>query len=519
VSQPVVYQAPATIISSQSNLTKKPNPQRFGVNTPTTITPSEPEKPTSSDTNVSTKLRNFIKRSLSSCASQPERDAMQTYLGKLVMKFRNDNKLDSHDWDHEPIPNLSLIAANAAMSLPSPVSSQPTAKGSQAAAATTTETENKKRKSRWDPDDQGNIALTPADSPLKKGKSSVQLPGKPIIYDTTASLTPEESSLRQQRASRFQFDTKSTSFDAGSSNKKNMSYKKKEATIKYRPPASDAYDEFDIESLKIVGTCQVLEKDYFRLTSAPDPSTVRPLDVLKHSLALIKRKWKNSEAEYLYICSQLKAVRQDLTVQNIRNDFMVEVYETHARIALECGDLNEYNQCQTQLKQLYDSGMIGAEMEFTAYRILYYVYLQGNKKYQNGSSDLSGILISLSERAKRHPAVIHALSVRQSIRRENFHRFFQLYKTTPNMGAYILDHMLDGLRLQVLFRMCKAYKPHIPTSWLVEELGFDDTIIGESFLIKAGCVLSEQEESGKIVLTAESVIDPSAVLTQDKLLL
>lgn len=82
-------------------------------------------------------------------------------------------------------------------------------------------------------------------------------------------------------------------------------------------------------------------------------------------------------------------------------EFMVTVYETHARIALECGDLNEYNQCQTQLKQLYDAGLPGSEMEFTAYRILYYVYLQGNKKYQKGSSDLLGILTSLSEKAKR----------------------------------------------------------------------------------------------------------------------
>lgn len=80
---------------------------------------------------------------------------------------------------------------------------------------------------------------------------------------------------------------------------------------------------------------------------------------------------------------------------------MVHVYETHARIALEVGDLNEYNQCQTQLKQLYDSGLPGSEMEFTAYRILYYVYLQGNKKYQNGSSDLASILATLPDKAKR----------------------------------------------------------------------------------------------------------------------
>jgi hypothetical protein len=45
----------------------------------------------------------------------------------------------------------------------------------------------------------------------------------------------------------------------------------------------------------------VLEKSYFRLTTVPDPTTVRPEEVLKKSLKMIKKKWAANSVEYLYV--------------------------------------------------------------------------------------------------------------------------------------------------------------------------------------------------------------------------
>jgi hypothetical protein len=94
---------------------------------------------------------------------------------------------------------------------------------------------------------------------------------------------------------------------------------------------------------KVQGVCLKLEKDYLRLTSAADPALVRSPAVLQAALSMVKRRWIETQ-DYEYCANQLKSIRQDCTVQHLRSKFTVEVYETHARIALESNDFQEFAQ-------------------------------------------------------------------------------------------------------------------------------------------------------------------------------
>ena len=196
----------------------------------------------------------------------------------------------------------------------------------------------------------------------------------------------------------------------------------------------------------IIGRCQDLEKGYFRLTSDANPDTVRPLQVLEKTLDLLKKKWKK-ENNYSYICDQFKSLRQDLTVQHIQTDFTVNVYEIHARIALEKGDLGEYNQCQTQLRKLHLQHLGGHPEEFKAYRILYLLHTCNR-------SGMNDVLADLELEEKKDPAIKHALETRSALALGNYHRFFQLYLDTPNMGAYLIDMFVARERLAALSNMC-----------------------------------------------------------------
>ncbi|KAI0060934.1 hypothetical protein BV25DRAFT_1857987 [Artomyces pyxidatus] len=223
----------------------------------------------------------------------------------------------------------------------------------------------------------------------------------------------------------------------------------------------------------IVGTSQEIFKDYLRLTSDPKPEQIRPYPVLQKTLMELKKRWRE-KVSYNWICSQFKSLRQDLTVQRIKNEFTVNVYEIHARMALEVGDMVEYNQCQGSLKTLYELGIPGKVEEFTAYRIL--MLLHGRN-----SSELNLSVGQLTPKQKADVAVRHALDVQRAISIANYHALFDLYLHAPNMGAYIMDHFIPRERVRALLIMSKAYQK-LPLSFVVQELAFESYTEAREFL-------------------------------------
>ena len=193
---------------------------------------------------------------------------------------------------------------------------------------------------------KSSISLKDSLKRLKKQKKELSKQPNHTSGDSTAGLTNEQK--KELRSKRFERELST--------------------------PVNSKYSENVVSTDPIVGKNQTLEKKYLRLTSQPKPETIRPLKVLHKTLQLLFDRYCEG-AKYNYLCDQCKSMRQDLTVQNIKEDFSIMAYEFHSKLAIENGDWGEFNQCQSQLKLLYSITELHKPhyFEFLAYRVLYYL--------------------------------------------------------------------------------------------------------------------------------------------------
>ncbi|KAH0526859.1 hypothetical protein TsFJ059_010132 [Trichoderma semiorbis] len=420
------------------------SPAQSQASTPGTTTnasPSAPvEQPKGAKTEWPESVRRYVQRSF-----HPENDDASVSRAELEAKLKDtigsakeNNSLYTIDWDNMPLPQALVRADREALlklrhtSLTTPIYADDSFNP-------------RKRKSNDFPNNDSSVP------PWHSTNSGRSLEDR-ISYSPDKRVALDDSKFQKEankRKRRFENEYKAANVASSSPT----------------PPSSGP----------IVGTSETLEKKYLRLTAPPIPSNVRPERVLRQTLDLLKKKWRK-ESNYSYICDQFKSMRQDLTVQRIKNEFTVSVYEIHARIALEKGDIGEYNQCQTQLRSLYAMGLKGNPIEFKAYRILYFIHTANR-------TGLNDTLADLTAAEKEEKPIKHALDVRSALALGNYHKFFQLYLDTPNMGAYLMDMFVARERLAALCNICKGYKPDVKLRFITEELGFESDADAAQFII------------------------------------
>ena len=384
-------------------------------------------------------VRQYVQRAFAQDNNLPgvSRQEMEAKLKQIIAESASSDTLHTTDWANLPLPQQVIQNERAASVMPEPMPTNPQwgrtfpSLSVQETNIPTHGTNFKKRKSSDLEQAQSGPPMHPpwrVNNERNVFEDRISYPDKRQRNDSPGKGTSKSQYHLDNRKKRFE-----------------------DARTRYISPDLSAPAKADIamDDGPVVGQCQELEKKYFRLTAAPNPLSVRPLEVLEKTLDLLKRKWRQ-ENNYSYTCDQFKSLRQDLTVQHIKNEFTVNVYEIHARIALEKGDLGEYNQCQTQLRALYSQQLGGHPTEFKAYRILYFIHTCNR-------TDMNDVLADLTAAEKKDVAVKHALDARSALALGNFHKFFQLYLETPNMGAYLMDMFVGRERLAALSNICRSY--------------------------------------------------------------
>ncbi|KAL7720396.1 Leukocyte receptor cluster member [Entamoeba marina] len=140
---------------------------------------------------------------------------------------------------------------------------------------------------------------------------------------------------------------------------------------------------------------------------------VRPKHVLKKSLKFVLSKF-HKENDYDYVCDQLKAIRQDLTLQHINDDFTIQVYTIHSEISIQNEDISEFMQCASTLRKLFKLQRLPPTNDkllmYTAYTILFNI----DSKNVTSTASYSQI-IEIPHEALTHPDILFVLQVKKNI--------------------------------------------------------------------------------------------------------
>lgn len=366
----------------------------------------------------STALKDWIRRGLAKHDKSKEAQIRDLMKGVIEDKKRK-GIMYTHDWDREPIPSLSPLV--------SPPQSPSTA------------------------------------SRVTRFQSSPRLPSPRSSNRTHAFTDPEDSRDDMGWGKK--------------SKKKNNKKRRREAFEQHVPAALAQSTDGAWSAVRkepIIGTCQNLEKPFLRLNAEPQPEKVRPEPVLIRALNRIAAVIAGGEKDFMYIWSQLKAIRQDLTVQHIRTATAVQVEELFARASLEHADQQEFRKCVSALQSYYDEGLPGCKAEFGAYQLLIYICDEQKNRGLSLSRAMPQLVLQGIWDA---PEVVHAQQVLIAVCMSNYANFWRLYASAPRCSRLVMDWGVEKVRFDCMKMMTEAFKV-VPLQSCMNLLGFGQPVLG-----------------------------------------
>ena len=275
------------------------------------------------------------------------------------------------------------------------------------------------------------------------------------------------------------------------------------------------------KSASFVGLSTAMERKYSR--DEPTPADIRPPHVLSDAFSYVttksqrKSEFADQEEALKYLSDQLKGMRQDLRIQDVRTPFTVMVYESDARTTLDLANLSDFNQCQAALKQFYlqgyKSNLHCNLAEFTALRMLYITLLEQNDTlateialFMTSHDDESyfpeGTRVLFKDLMCR-PAVLSTVASCISLQLGDSVSAIRLLSTSrhefPSIHT-LLKILLQRLRVKWLQEISGSFRGDLPMSFLVNMLGFFP-------LVEHNPLMQKREKSVLVELVGPSSLD------------
>ena len=230
----------------------------------------------------------------------------------------------------------------------------------------------------------------------------------------------------------------------------------------------------------------ILEKNYERLdiSSNINKNNYRDLNTLKMSFNFIKEKY-NKNKDYSYIINQLKSIRQELLLQNIKNEFSINVYEESVKLAIENNDIPNLSISISYL--INDLYTFFLNNNFIQFFRLYLIYtsiydikeisiILTTKHYKKNKNELKDII-----------KIIKFINQKSYI---NAIKEISLLKNEIEKKLFI--NIFPKIKLLSIIIMCYGYFTSIPILFIQNKLLFQNEKDCLKFLKEKNAIIDEE---------------------------